>query len=78
MSDEMVETDKPTALIGPPLCQHHCNNYKLSDWLSASEYKHIKEGAEARGFRMPDMALVRIEFKPVGWIPRGYLEVERG
>lgn len=77
-SSELIQTDEPTYLIGVPLCQQHAATYNLLNWMDPSDWKAIQEAGMAKGFHVPEPAMVVIQFKPVGWDPkRGYMEVTR-
>lgn len=73
-----VKTDRPTYLIGTPLCHTHQSTYRLTDWFRESEWTALRDAAHERGFKIPPSELVIITWRPVGWIPQnGYMEVER-
>lgn len=75
-SDVMVKTDKPTLMIGPPVCLVHQASYKIADWMGAADWEQIVDAARIHGVRLEHE--VTIKFEPVGWTPDArYLEVER-
>ena len=77
-TEEMVETDKPTLLIGQPICLIHKQSYNLLDWVNLYEWKRIEEAAIAKGFKFDTRKSVIITFRPAGWNPSmRYLELER-
>jgi len=76
--DELVKTDKPTQLIGKTVCRLHMDTYKVTDWINEHEWKIMEEAAAERGLHLDLLSLVRVEFKPLGWIPGSdHLELER-
>jgi len=76
--NKQVETDKPTYLIGVPLCTAHQKNYKFTDWFQPKDWRLIQEAGRERGYVVPEPHLLVIHWRPLGWQPnRGYLEIER-
>jgi len=69
MSDEMVETDRPTVLIGEAICRLHMDTYIFTEWLGRHEWEIIKEAAEEKGFKLQMGKNVIVTFKPLGWEP---------
>lgn len=77
-STDWTETTDPTYLIGPPLCRAHTETYKLSDWFPPNEWAAMQEGARSRGLKIADQAVIKVEFKPLGWtLGCKYMELER-
>ena len=76
-SDDLVHTDKPTYLIGKEICQKHRDSYKLADWFTEAEWKHLREAAYEKGFFLPSVDIVIITFKLLGWTPKQSLEMVR-
>jgi hypothetical protein len=77
-SGDMVETDRPTYLIGKEVCSVHQASYNMLDWFPESDWAVLREAAKAHGFEIPEPKMVVIQFKPVGWQPpMEYLEMDR-
>lgn len=73
-----VDTDKPTYLIGRPLCPIHAKTYNLTDWMPESEWAALREAARSKGFHIPETRLIIVEFKPLDWEAADeYMELER-
>lgn len=77
MTNEMVVTNRPTLLLGKEVCTDHARTYILSDWMNEKDWKHLQEAARANGYDIPNINIIRIEFKPLGWTPERSLELER-
>lgn len=77
LSTEMVKTDKSTYMILKGVCSNHAKTYKLSDWVGAADWRYVQEAARANGYKIADIDIMTIEFKPIGWTPRNTLELER-
>jgi hypothetical protein len=72
------QTDKPTYLIGNPICHYHRGTYKLTDFMPESDWSKLREMARTKGFTIPKTELIVIQFMPVGWQPSDeYMEVDR-
>lgn len=76
-TSEMVQTDRPTVLLGREVCEQHMKTYNLTDWLPDSDWAYIQEAARANGYLVPEPKLLVIQFRPIGWQPKRHLEVER-
>jgi hypothetical protein len=76
-ASDIVVSEKPTLLVGQPICDTHRQSYLLSDWITEIEWKHLREGAKAHGLNIDPTVMITVLFRPVGWKPRRYLEVER-
>lgn len=73
----MVKTTHPTVLLGAEVCEHHQQHYNLRDWVSAGDWAAIQEMAHAKGYYIPPITLVVVQFRPLGWTPPGHLELIR-
>lgn len=78
LGQPMVETNKPTILLGKEVCQRHRDNYNLADWIPEGDWEAMEDVAHMNGYALKPMALVTINFRPLGWTPkREYLELQR-
>lgn len=76
-SNEWVETDRPTYLVGPPMCHDCIPKYVITDWIHPSDWATMQEVARSRGMKIPDQHLITVTWKPLNWKPKQSLELER-
>lgn len=77
-TSEMVQTDKPTYLLFPEVCERHRQTYNLMDWFSSvHDWRYIQEAARANGYLVPEPNLMPVEFKPLYWNPKHTIPIER-
>lgn len=74
----MVETDKPTLIILPEVCEGCKESYNFEDWFDARDWRDMQHEAQQRGFNLPERRLIEIVFRPLGWDPnQRWLPMER-
>ncbi len=76
--NNLVQTNKPTYLIGNGLCGNHQKTYKFTDWFQPKDWRLIQEAGRVKGVYVPEPTLLTIHWRPLGWTPgQAYLELER-
>jgi len=76
--NNLVQTNKPTYLIGNGLCVDHQKRYKFTDWFQPKDWRLIQEAGRQKGVHVPEPLLLTIHWRPLNWSPgMGYLEIER-
>jgi hypothetical protein len=78
-SGNFIKTNQPTYLVSRiALCAKHRTNFRLTNWMKASDLKTVQEAAKTKGFHIPNPLLLPVEFKPLGWKPsHKWLELDR-
>lgn len=76
-SRAMVETSQPTTLLCREVCGVHRATYNLAEWVPAADWAYLQEVAHANGYHIPEITIVTVQFKPLGWHPRNTFELER-
>lgn len=75
MGQAMVQTEKPTYLLGKEVCQHHKETYNLGDWISKGDWEALQDLAHQSGYHIPEVDIMGVEFRPIGWEPSRHLEL---
>lgn len=74
--NQMVQTDKPTYLVGRAICGKHKARYNLAHWFNENDWGRLREMAKLYGFELQPIQIMPVAFKPVGWTPSmEYMEV---
>jgi len=75
---EISNNTKPTYMMMREVCQAHRDSYRFQDWFKVSEWEYVREAARSKGFAIPEITLIAIAFKPIGWMPTmEYMELQR-
>lgn len=77
MEHTMVETKRPTTLLCQPVCQGHRDTYNLADWIKTGDWAALQDLAHEKGYHIPEITLIAVQFRPLDWHPRHSLELER-
>lgn len=76
--NDMSINIKPTFMCLQEVCSPHKDNYNFGDWFRTSDWNVIREAARTRGYDLPPINILVIQFKPLGWEPdRQYMLLDR-